>query len=84
MTEATATTNKEAALLKDSTFNIITQIEKKADFLYSSLDKYVRDAEKDNRPELTNVWNTIKADEQKHLKLLREELIKEVRENKLE
>lgn len=41
MTEGTT---KEAALLEDSTFNVITQIEKKADFLYSSVEKYIRDA----------------------------------------
>jgi hypothetical protein len=81
MTEATTT--KQGALLEDSTFNVITQIEKKADFLYSSVEKYVRDAEKDKKLELVKLWNSIKEDEQKHLQMLREELIKEVRENKL-
>ena len=65
------TTTKEAALLEDSTFNVITQIEKKADFLYSSVEKYIRDAEKDNKPELVKLWSTMKEDEQKHLKMLR-------------
>ena len=83
MTEATTTTNAQGALIEDSTFNIITQIEKKADFLYSSVEKYVRDAEKDNKPELVKMWKTIKEDEQNHLKMLREVLIKEVREDKL-
>jgi hypothetical protein len=54
------TTSKEAALLEDSTFNVITQIEKKADFLYSSVEKYIRDAEKDNKPELVKLWSTMK------------------------
>jgi hypothetical protein len=81
MTEATTT--KQGALLEDSTFNVITQIEKKADFLYSSVEKYIRDAEKDKKPELVKLWNSIKEDEQKHLQMLREELVKEVRENKL-
>jgi hypothetical protein len=81
MTEATTT--KQGALLEDSTFNVITQIEKKADFLYSSVEKYVRDAEKDKKLELVKLWNSIKEDEQKHLQMLREELVKEVRENKL-
>jgi rubrerythrin len=80
MTEGTI---KEAALLEDSTFNVITQIEKKADFLYSSVEKYIRDAEKDNKPELVKLWSTMKEDEQKHLNMLREHLVKEVRENKL-
>lgn len=74
----------ESALLEDSTFNVITQIEKKADFLYSSVEKYLRDAEKDNKPELVRLWNSIKADEQNHLKMLREELVREVKERKLE
>lgn len=70
-------------MLEDSTFNIITQIEKKADFLFSSVEKYVRDAEKDNKPELVKMWNSIKEDEKSHLKMLRDELIKEVKEDRL-
>jgi hypothetical protein len=41
MTEVAA---KQGGLLEDSTFNIISQLEKKADFLYSSVEKYMRDA----------------------------------------
>ena len=46
--------------------------------------KYIRDAEKDNKPELVKLWNTIKEDEQNHLKMLRKELIELVSENKFE
>lgn len=70
-------------MLEDSTYNVITQIEKKADFLYSVAEKYMRDAEKDNKPELVKLWNSIKEDEQNHLKMLRDELIKEAKEDKL-
>jgi len=76
-------TTKQGALLEDSTFNVTSQLEKKADFLYTSVEKYMRDAEKDNKPELIKMWNTIKEDEQNHLKMLREELVREVKENKL-
>jgi glutamate mutase epsilon subunit len=69
-------------LLEDSVYNIIHQLEKKADFLYSAVDKYIRDAEKDNKPELLKLWSTIKEDEQNHLKMLRDELVREVKENK--
>jgi rubrerythrin len=82
MTEAT-TANKQGGLLEDSTFNVIAQIEKKANFLHSAIENYMRDAEKDSKPELIKLWNTIKEDEQNHLKMLREELIREVKENKL-
>lgn len=79
----TESTTKQGALLEDSTFNIISQIEKKADFLFSSVEKYVRDAEKDNKPELVKMWNSMKEDEQNHLRMLREELVKEVKEDRL-
>jgi hypothetical protein len=69
-------------LLEDSIYNIIHQVEKKADFLYSAVDKYIRDAEKDNKPELLKLWSTIKEDEQNHLKMLRDELVREVKEDK--
>ncbi len=68
-------------LLQDSEYNVIHQLEKKADFLYSAVEKYIRDAEKDNKPELLKLWNTIKEDEQNHLKMLRKELIQEISEN---
>jgi hypothetical protein len=69
-------------LLEDSTYDIIHQLKKESDFLYSAVEKYVRDAEKDGRPELLKLWNTIKADEQNHLRMLREELVKEINEKK--
>jgi len=68
--------------LEDSTYDIISQLEKKADFLYPAIEKYLRDAEKDGKPELVRLWNEIKEDEQKHLKMLREELVKEVKQDK--
>ena len=74
---------RDKPLLQDSEYNVIKQLEKEADFLYSAVEDYIRDAEKDNKPELVKLWRTMKEDEQKHLKMLREHLVKEVRENKL-
>jgi hypothetical protein len=70
-------------LLEDSTYNIIHQLEKKADFLYSAVDKYMLDVEKDNKPELLKLWSTIKEDKQNHhLRVLRKELVREANEDK--
>lgn len=80
---STRSTSNESALIGDSTFNIISQIEKKADFLHTAFEEYVRDAEKDGRKDLVKIWNSMKADEEKHLKLLKEELMREVRDNRL-
>lgn len=78
----TETSTRQGDVLEDSSFNVITQIEKKADFLYSAIEKYMRDAEKDNRPELVKIWKAVRDDEQNHLKLLREELVREIQKEK--
>jgi tryptophanyl-tRNA synthetase len=70
---------KDKPMLQDSEYNVIKQLEKEAD---SAVEKYIRDAEKDNKPELVKLWNMIKGDEQNHLKMLREELVKEIKQNK--
>ncbi len=54
-------------LLEDSTYNVIHQLKKKADFLYSAVEEYIRDADKDNKPELLK---------------LRKELVREAKEDK--
>ena len=73
--------SRDKPLLQDSEYNVIKQLEREADFLYSAVEDYIRDAEKDNKPELVKLWNTIKEDEQNHLKMLRSELIKEIKQN---
>jgi vacuolar-type H+-ATPase subunit H len=83
MTKASATED-ERTRLSNSTYNIIRALEKDADFLYSTVDKYIDDAHKDNRTDLVNVWNTMKQDKQKHLQLLKEALSKEAKENRLQ
>lgn len=69
-------------MLESSIYNVIHQLEKKADFPYSAVDKYMPGTEKDNKPELVKLWSTIKEDEQNNLKMLRDELVMEVKEDK--
>jgi hypothetical protein len=35
-------------------------------------DAYINDAQKANRSDLANIWNTIKQDRQRHMQLLRD------------
>jgi hypothetical protein len=79
MARGESTTQKSHSL-NDSCFNIVSQIEKKADFLHTVVEQYIRDAEKENKPHLLNLWNSIKQDEQKHMMALKEELSREIRE----
>jgi hypothetical protein len=67
----------ESTKLENSTYNILMSLGKEADFLYSTVDTYIVDAKKDNRAHL------VERDKQKHLRMLREALEKEVEEQKL-
>ncbi|HYT01461.1 MAG TPA: hypothetical protein VEL70_01045 [Candidatus Acidoferrum sp.] len=73
----------ETTRLENSTYNILRALGKEADFLYSTLDTYIEDAKKDNRPHLVDIWNQMKRDKEKHLQMLREALEKEAKEEKL-
>ncbi len=44
--------SRDKPLLQDSEYNVIKQLEREADFLYLAVEDYIRDAEKDNKPEL--------------------------------
>ena len=83
MTESSSTTKHETTKLENSTFDILIALGKEAQFLYSTIDTYTSDAQKANRSDLVNMWNTIKQDRQKHLQMLREALEKEAKEEKL-
>ena len=54
-----------------------------ADFLYSTVDRYIEDAQKDGRDNLAEIWREIKQDKEKHLTKLRDCLEKEAKEEKL-
>jgi hypothetical protein len=82
-TTTTTTTKHETTRLENSTFNILIALGKEAQFLYSTIDTYTSDAQKANRSDLVNMWNTIKQDRQKHMQMLRQALEKEAKEEKL-
>jgi vacuolar-type H+-ATPase subunit H len=73
----------EKTRLDNSTYNILRALGKEADFMYSTVDKYIEDANKDNRTHLVEIWNEMKRDKEKHLRMLREALEKEAEEQKL-
>jgi hypothetical protein len=47
-------------------YNILAARGKEADFLYDTIDTYIRDAQNSNRSDLVYMWNTIKQDRQRH------------------
>jgi rubrerythrin len=66
----------ETTRLENSTYDILRALGKDADFLYDTVDTYINDAQKANRNDLVEMWNTIKYDRQRHLQMLRQELEK--------
>jgi rubrerythrin len=83
MTESSSSTKHETTRLENITFDILIALGKEAQFLYSTIDTYTSDAQKANRSDLVNMWNTIKQDRQRHMQMLRETLEKEAKEEKL-
>ncbi len=77
------TTKHQTTGLENTTFDILIALGKEAQFLYSTIDTYTSDAEKANRSDLVNMWNTIKQDRQRHMQMLREALEKEAKEEQL-
>ena len=69
--------------LENSTYNIISSLDQEAKFLYKTIDTYIEDAKRERRSDVEEVWNTIKEDKKKHVKMLREVLSKDAREEKL-
>jgi hypothetical protein len=66
--------------LPNTMYDIMRAMGKEADFLYETIDTYIKDAQNANKSELTEVWQTIKKDSLKHLNMLKEALEKEVHE----
>ena len=75
--------NSENTKLENSTYNVLSALGRESDFLYSTVDKYIQDAQSDGRHNLVDLWNEIKQDKQRHLSKLRECLEKEAKDNKL-
>jgi hypothetical protein len=78
-----STSKSEATQLENTTYNILAAVGKDADFLYSTISTYIKDAQNANRSDLVEMWNTIKQDRQRHLQMLRQALEKEAKEQKL-
>ena len=73
----------ETTRLENPTYDILRALGKGADFLYDTVNTYINDAQKANRNDLVEMWNTIKNDRQRHLQMLRQELEKEAKQEKL-
>ena len=64
--------------LTDTAYDILKMLGKDADFLYNTIETYIKDAEKANKSDLVEILQTIKIDRKRHMHLLKEALEKEI------
>jgi hypothetical protein len=64
--------------ITDTAYDILKMLGKDADFLYDTIETYIKDAEKANKTELLEIWQTIKIDRKRHMHMLKEALEKEI------
>ena len=64
--------------LTDTAYDILKVLGKDADFLYDTIETYIKDAEKANKTEVLEIWQTIKIDRKRHMHMLKEALEKEI------
>jgi hypothetical protein len=51
---------------------------KDADFLYDTIETYIKDAQNANKSDLVEIWQTIKKERKRHMHMLKEALEKEI------
>ena len=66
--------------LTNTAYDILKVLGKDADFLYDTIETYIKDAQKANKTELVKIWQTIKEDRKRHVHMLKEALEKEIHE----
>jgi hypothetical protein len=64
--------------LSNTIYDILKVMGKDAEFLYDTIDAYIKDAENANKQELANTWKKIKTDRLSHVNLLKDALEKEI------
>ena len=64
--------------LTDTAYDILKVMGRDADFLYDTIETYIRDAQKANKTELVETWQKIKKREKNHIHMLKEALEKEI------
>ena len=67
-----------ATELTDTAYDILKVMGKDADFLYDTIEVYIKDAQKANKTELVEIWQTIRDDRKKHMHILKQALEKEI------
>lgn len=83
MTQSSKEPDRSSTGLDNTTYNLISAVEREANFLYSTVETYINDARKESRPQAEEIWKTMKDDKRKHIRMLRETFSKDATESKM-
>jgi hypothetical protein len=64
--------------LSNTMYDILKVMGKDAEFLYDTIDSYIKDAQDSNKQYLVDTWQRIKADRLNHVNMLKDALEKEI------
>jgi hypothetical protein len=64
--------------LSNTMYDILKAMGRDAEFLYDTIDTYIKDAENANKRYLVELWQKIKDDKLNHLGMLKDALEKEI------
>ena len=64
--------------LSNTTYDILKAMGRDAEFLYDTIDTYIKDAENANKRYLVEIWQKIKDDKLNHVGMLKDALEKEI------
>ena len=64
--------------LSNTTYDILKAMGRDAEFLYDTIDTYIKDAENANKRYLVEIWQKKKDDKLNHLGMLKDALEKEI------
>jgi hypothetical protein len=64
--------------LTDTAYDILKVLGKDADFIYDTIETYIKDAQNANKTKLVEIWQTIKNDRKRHMHMLKEALEEEI------
>ena len=68
----------EETELTDTAYDILKVLGKDADFIYDTIETYIRDAQKANKTKVVEIRQTIKKDRKRHMHMLKEALEEEI------
>jgi rubrerythrin len=68
----------EETELTDTAYDILKVLGKDADFIYDTIETYIKDAQNANKTKVVEIWQTIKKDRKRHMHMLKEALEEEI------